>query len=161
MNCPISPRFSKIQSRSTGFFGRQGNRGNGFQLFYKLLLLFACWAFVACCYKLPKHNQLRRKRRSDLGAPCSTRFRADLQGSSVGRATVGMVSIFFTNFCCCSLAGHLLHVATSFLNTINSRGRGGAALRPPPGAMAMEQLTDVLWNVGSQTHRVRSPSKFF
>lgn len=70
-------------------------------------------------------------------SPRSARFRANLQGSLVGRATVEMVSILLTNFYWFSFVGRLLHTATSFWNADSSGGRGGSSSRPPPGAMAM------------------------
>lgn len=70
-------------------------------------------------------------------SPLSARFNTALQGSSVGRATVGMESILLTNLCWVLVAGHLLHVATRSRNAASSGGRGGSSLRPPPGAMAL------------------------
>ena len=71
--------------------------------------------------------------------PLSTRFNAELQCSSIGRATEGMLSSFFTNFYCESDRGHFLLEATSFLNAATSRG-GGRGADPPLEAMVVGNL---------------------
>lgn len=77
-------------------------------------------------------------------SPHSARFNAALQGSSIDRATVGMDSMFFTNFCWFYVAGRLLLAATRSWNAASSSGKGGSFLGSPPGAMALK-LCVVSW----------------
>lgn len=70
--------------------------------------------------------------------PLSARFRAALQGCSVGIATVGIVAIFFTNCCWFSDAGLLLQAAARPRNVASSGGKVVSFSRPPPGAMALD-----------------------
>lgn len=72
-----------------------------------------------------------------LARPLSTRFEVALQGSLVGRETVGIFSFFFTNFCWFSDTGLLLHVATRSQNVASSGGKWNSFSWPPHGAMAL------------------------
>lgn len=72
-------------------------------------------------------------------SPLSARLRADLQVSSIGSVNDGILSSFFTNFCCIYVKGLLVAPATNFLNATRF-GKGEVDSAPPPGSMAANPL---------------------
>lgn len=90
--------------------------------------------------------------------PRSSRLKANLQGSSIDRAIVRMVSILFTNVYWFPIASHLLHASTNFQNMDSSGGRGGFNSGPPPWAMVMMLCADSQCLGGNAPHMLRALS---
>jgi hypothetical protein len=78
-------------------------------------------------------------------SPLSAKLTVVLQVSSKGNSTLGMLSSFFTNFCCTADGGLLEAAVTSFLNASSSGKGGGVGMAPPPASMAGEALIAAMY----------------